>query len=120
MKLSREPAAWAAVVATLLSLIATLDVPLLTEQHTGAWVAVIDAGVAIFVAYRVRPWEPALISGFIAAGGHLVAAYSIDVSGKTLAALNVFVLALMFLLTRGQQTPKADPVATAPAVGVIK
>jgi hypothetical protein len=87
--------------------------PWFSAEHYGLAVAVIDALVGIIVAWRVRPIAPTIFTYFITAAGALAAGYGVPIPDQLVPAVNVLVVALIFALTRQQQTPVADPVPTA-------
>jgi hypothetical protein len=111
-RFSREPAAWGAVVATTVSLLAVFDFPLLQTVHAEAIIAVVDALVGLVIAARVWPPAPSAITYLITAAGVVAAAYGLHIGGDTIAALNVAVPAFIFAMTRLQQSPKAAPSGT--------
>jgi len=107
---SREPAAWVAVIAALLSIVAAFDVPWLTEDQKTLWIAIVDGVAALIVAWKVQPIAPSLFTYLITAGAALAAGYGVNLSDSLVAAINTFVVMLIFAMTRPQQTPVADPV----------
>lgn len=111
-KLTREPAAWAAVVVTAVSLATVFDFPLLQGNHAEAIIALVDALAGFWVASRVWPPAPSAITYLITAAGVVAAAYGLRVGGDLIATLNVTVPAFIFAVTRLQQSPKAAPSGT--------
>lgn len=108
----REPAQlWLGWLAAGLGLLVALGIPGLRTDQVGLIMAVINAVLACVVAWRTRPLTPAVFTGAISAGVALLASYGLHVSDVTLGAINLFVLATLTLLTRGQVTP----VTKAPA-----
>lgn len=105
----REPAAWVAVFAAAMSVLAAFNWTFLTEEQAALWVALADGIAAIIVAWRVRPIAPSLFTYIITAVAALAMAYGAQVPDRLVAALNTLAVALVFALTRAQQTPKKDP-----------
>lgn len=111
---SREPAAWVAVFAAAMSIVALFNVPWLTEDQKSLWVGLANAIAAAILAWKVRPIAPSLFTYVITAAAAVAAGYGADVINDTLvAAINAFVTVLIFAMTRPQQTPVDDPVPTA-------
>ena len=111
-KLSREPAAWGAVLVTTVSLLVVFDFPYLQGYHAEAVIALVDALVGFWIASRVWPPAPSAITYLITAAGVVAAAYGLRVGGDLIATLNVTVPAFLFAITRLQQSPKAAPSGT--------
>lgn len=109
---SREPAAWGAVVVAALSIVVTFGWVGFTEQHMPLWVAAIDAVVGLIVAWRVRPWAPSMFTYLITAAAALAIGYGVNIPDTTVAGFNTLAAALIFALTRPQQTPVSDPLPT--------
>jgi hypothetical protein len=108
----REPAAWVAVVAAGLMALSTIDQlhDYLSKDQVGAIVAVIDGVAALITAWKVRPLAPTLFTYIITGIAALATAYGANINPETVAGANAFVVALVFALTRMQQTPTSDPV----------
>lgn len=107
----REPALWIAALAALLGIGVTLGLDGLSATQAAAIVAVLNAAAAVWTALKVRPVAPAAFTGAVSAGAALLVAYGLDVSQETVGAINVAVLAVLSLLTRGQVSPagRIDP-----------
>jgi hypothetical protein len=99
-----EPALIVAVISAGLSLLVSLGIGLSADAAAG-WVAVVSAACAIVAAWRTRPVAPALFTGLVQVVAALLAAYHFSVSAGTVGAINVFVIAVLTLLTRGQVSP---------------
>lgn len=109
MKWSREPAAYGAAVVALVSALAAFDFPLFNGSHEPLVIAVVDGVVGLVVALSVRPFAPSAVTYLITALGALAMAYGVNVSHDLVSGINGVVIALVFALTRVQQTPKASP-----------
>ncbi|MFD4788790.1 hypothetical protein ACFWN1_17355 [Streptomyces sp. NPDC058459] len=101
----REPALILAAVSAALSLVVSFGFGLTAEQAS-AIVAVIGGAFAAATAAITRPIAPSAFTGLVAAAVALLAAYGLNVSAETVGALNMCVLAVLGLLTRGQVSPK--------------
>ncbi len=117
MRLSREPAAWGAAIVAIVSALVAFRLPWLTGDHEVLITVAVDAVVGLWVAARVRPFAPSAVTYLITALANLVAGYGLDVPAHYVAGLNGLVVALIFALTRVQQTPKADPAPLDQVVG---
>lgn len=111
-RLSREPAAWGAAIATAVSLLAVFDFPLLQGNHAEAVIAVVDALVGFWVAAKVWPPAPSAVTYLITSAAVVAGSYGLHIGGDTIAALNVAVPAFLFAMTRLQQSPKVAPSGT--------
>lgn len=105
----REPALMLAVISGALALLVTFQFDWLTAEQSALWVAAINAGFGIFTAMAVRPIPPTAFTYGVTAGAALLAAYGLDWGQETIGAVNVFILAVLALVTRAQSTPKIDP-----------
>lgn len=110
MKFSREPAAWGAAVVAIISALAAFDFPVLTGEHEPLLIAVVNAVVGLAVALSVRPFAPSAITYLITALAALAAGYGLQVPENWVSGANTLVVALVFAMTRVQQTPKAAPM----------
>lgn len=111
-----EPALIIGAISAALSLVVTLGLGLSTDQ-AGAWVAVISGVFAVVTAVMTRPIAPAAFTGLVTVAAALLSAYHFNANPGTVAAINVVVLAVLSLLTRGQVSPTTmrPPVSPAPA-----
>jgi hypothetical protein len=105
----REPALWIAALAALLGIGVTLGLPFLSPGQAAAIVAVLNAAAAVWMAVLTRPIAPAAFTGATAAAAALLAAYGLHLPQETVGAVNVAVLAVLALLTRGQVSPSRAP-----------
>ena len=109
----REPTLYIAVISSLIIIIGTLGFHWLTGQQAGIIVAAINAVAGAVNAYAVKPIAPAAFTYAVAAIVAVTASYGYDVSPETLAAINLGVVPLLALLTRGQVSPEETPVTSA-------
>lgn len=106
--LGREPALWLeAGKVTLVAL--ALILPGLTTDVQTATMVILTALFGLLQAITTRPFQVTAISAFIQTVGIAIAAYGIDVSDVTLAALIGLVGGIAALIARTQITPAADP-----------
>lgn len=101
----REPVVILNALSAILGLVVTLGVTGLTQDQAGAIVGVISAILGVIAAALTRPVAPQAFTTLVAAGVSFVATFGYDVPQATVGALNVAVLAVLTLLTRGQVTP---------------
>lgn len=109
--MGREPALWIAAITAGLGVLVTLGLDGLSAEQAAAIVAVLNAAAAIWLALLVRPIAPAVFSGAVSAGAALLLAYGLPVPPETVGAVNLVVLTVLSLLTRGQVSPatQVDP-----------
>lgn len=110
----REPVVVLNTLSAVLGLIVSLGVTPLTAETAGAIVGVISAVLGAIAAAMTRPIAPQVFTAVIAAGVAFVATFGYDVSQGTVGALNVAVLAVLTLLTRGQVSPSPAGAKTGP------
>lgn len=114
MKLfQREPTLWIAVVNAAVILIGTFGLHFVSGGQAAAIVVVINAIFLAINAYAVRPISPAVFTYAVGAVVALLAAYGYNVPVETVASLNVLVIAILALLTRGQVSPQETAVSKA-------
>lgn len=103
LKISREPAAWVALIGSALAFLASLNVSWLTAgQATAATVFVAAVVLAVFT----RPWAPALFVGAFGALAALAAEYGLHWTDAQVGAVGAFILgAFSFFGVR----PQVDP-----------
>lgn len=116
MKLSREPAVWGAAIIALMSALAVFDFPLLNGSHEAAWVAAVDAVVGLVVAFSVRPFRYAALTGLVSALAVLMGTYGLRFPEDKVAALNGVIVALALGFTALVQTPNTGRVDPLPPV----
>lgn len=112
MKLSREPAAYGALVAAAVSMAVVFDFPLFQGDHAAAVVGVTDAVVGLVIAMRVKPFAPSSVTYVITGASVLAGTYGVHFATDKVAAFNAALVALIFAITRLQQSPVAAPSGT--------
>jgi hypothetical protein len=117
--LGREPTLWIGAIAGLLSLGTSLGLDGLSTNQVGAIIAAINAVAAVAMAVTVRPIGPAVFTQLVAAVAALVGAYGFNVSSEVVGAVNVGLLAVLTLLTRGHVSPTGATQAVAPAAAPV-
>ncbi len=119
MTLNREPAAIGAVIIAVVSVFATWPNVVVSGENLPTVIALVDGVVALAVAWAVRPVAPSLIVAIITPLAVLLAGYGVDLPPALIGTVNTLLVpALLGLLARSQQTPKAAPT-TGPGVGGI-
>jgi hypothetical protein len=117
MTFNREPAAIGAVVIAVVSVFATWPNTVVDGDNLPLIIAIIDGVVALAVAWAVRPIAPSLIIAITTPLAALLAGYGVDLPPALIGVVNTLLVpALLGLVARQQQTPKASP-ATTPGVG---
>jgi hypothetical protein len=111
--LGREPTLFIAVISSGIVVLGTFGLHWLSGQQAGLIVAAINAVALAVNAYTVKPVAPAAFTYAIAALVAVVAAYGINVSAETLAAINLAVVPVLALLTRNQVSPQETAVSAA-------
>lgn len=109
MSFRREPTLYLSVAASLLGLLVTIGFSWLTAEQAAVIIAVLNAGLGVYNAVKVRPIAPAAFTYFVGAAAALAAAYGFEVAQETVGAVNGVVLTVLALLTRVQVTPKDAP-----------
>lgn len=106
----REPAAVIAVIGSVLTVVAALNMPFLSAGQAAALTAVAAAAV---LAYTTRPVAPALITGAWTALVALFTEYGLNLSDDLVAAVSGASLALFAFITREQVTPQPTVLTRA-------
>lgn len=109
----REPTLWIGVISSVIVLAGTVGFHWLTGVQAGLFVAAINAIAGAVNAWAVRPISPVAFTYAVGALVALVGSYGLAVSDATLAAVNLAVIAVLGLLSRGQVAPQATPVSAA-------
>jgi Na+-transporting methylmalonyl-CoA/oxaloacetate decarboxylase beta subunit len=117
----RDPSLIVTLVGAVLSYLVMLQLDGLSDLQAAAIMGVLTALVGVLNGVMVRPFNPALFNGLIAAAAGVLVAYGFEVTPEQVNALQaIAVAALGLLAVRPQVTPKVDPVPTAPSEGVMK
>jgi hypothetical protein len=109
----REPTLYIAAISSIIVILGTFGFHYLTGQQAGLIVAAINAVALAVNAYLVRPVAPAAFTYAIGAIVALTASYGLNVSPETLATINLAVVPILALLTRGQVSPEETAVTSA-------
>lgn len=118
MKFSREPAAWLNTFSALIALLVGLKVFGLDDIKGAALVAVVSAGTSAWLAFRVRPIVPTVLSGLVTSGFAALAAFDvIHLSASNVGLIVAFAEVLITAIAvRPFSTPLSDP---APATYTV-
>jgi hypothetical protein len=101
----REPALIIQGISTILAMLVGFGVPGLDDGLVAAIAAVLVAAAAVYTSLYVRPIQPTLFGGLIAALATLGAAFGLDLAQQQVALVTLAAQALVALLTRPQQKP---------------
>ena len=104
----REPTLWISVIASVLSLVAGFGLDWMTAEQASLIVVGLNALLGIWNGLAVRPVAPAAFTYAVGALAAVAAAYGLDVSQEMVGSINVVVVAVLALLTRGQVSPTVD------------
>lgn len=117
----RDPTLWLTLIGAVLSYLVMLQINGLSDLQAAAIMGALTAAVGVLNGVMVRPFNPALFNGLVAAVVGVLVAYGANISPEQVTGLQAIIMAAGGLwAVRQQVTPKADPVATAPSQGVIK
>lgn len=100
--LGREPAAFIALIGSLLTVLAALNMPFLSAGQAAAAAAVVAAAV---LAWTTRPVAPALLTGAFTALVALFSEYGLHLSDDLVGAVSAGILALFAFIAREQVSP---------------
>lgn len=115
MKFFKEPTLWLAVLAAALNFAVTFGWDGLSAEQA-AWInTAVNAVVAAVAATLTRPIAPQAFTYAVTSLAGLLGAYGLDFSQEAVGALNLLVIAVLGLLTRGQ----VSPTERAPFTGVL-
>lgn len=119
MKLfGKEPALWLGLIGAVLTWVAGLNVPGLSAAQA---TAIVTALTALVIAWSTRPIAPALYVAVLAPLAAVFAEYGLHWSDASVTGLGAVILAgFAFFGIRPQVTPASNPVAIAPAQGLIR
>jgi hypothetical protein len=108
----REPTLIITAIGTVLTLIAGYGLDFLSPDQAGLIIVVLNAGLGVWNALKVRPVQPAAFTYFIGVVATLIATYGIEMSQSQIANVNAVVLAVLALILRGNVTPAATADAS--------
>lgn len=113
MRLKFEPTLVLQTLAALLTFMVTFGLPFLNAEQAGAIVAVLAAFIGVYNAVKVRPIAPAAFQALITVGVALLSTYGLHFSQQGIGALQVLVVAVIAMLTRGQVSPAVQSAVRA-------
>lgn len=111
--LGRDPTLWIGVISSIIVLAGTMSLHWLTGVQAGLFVAAINAIAGAVNAWTVRPISPVAFTYAVGAIVALVGSYGLLLSESTLGALNLAVIAILGLLSRGQVSPQETVISKA-------
>ncbi len=109
----REPAVWAGLIGSALTLLGTLGFDWFDGQAAALWTAGVGAAAGAIVAWATKPVAPGAVLAVVAAATPLWAYYGLHLSDATIGAVNGLLLTILALQARAQVTPEVDPRPTA-------
>jgi hypothetical protein len=115
--MKREPSLYISAIGTILSLVAAFGVHFLTPEQAALAIVVLNAGLGVWNALKVRPVAPAAFTYAVSAVATLVAAYGVHVSAEVVGSVNAAVLAVLALLLRGNVSPVEPTPESAKLLG---
>jgi len=117
----REPTLYVTLIGAVLSYVVTLQIDGLSDLQAAAIMGCLTSLVGVLNGFLVKPFNPALFNGLIAAAAGVVIAYGFDVSTAQVAGIQAIAVAAGGLwATRDQVTPNADPEPTVVLQGKVK
>ena len=111
----REPALWLAVIQAVLNVFVGFQWEALSATQASLWMAAINAVLGAVTAWMVAPVTPVLLTTAFSAVATLLAAYKLHLSQEMVASINLVIVTVVTLITRGQISPVLD----APRTGVL-
>jgi hypothetical protein len=99
----REPAAVIALFGSVLTVLAALNIPVLSAGQAAAITGVVSA---IILAWTTRPIAPALVTGAWVALVALFTEYGLNLDDNLVAGISATALAVFAFITREQVSPQ--------------
>lgn len=107
----REPTLYIATIDAVVVIVGTLGLHIISGAQAALIVAAINAVAGAINAWAVRPISPVAFTYAVGAAAALVAGYGFNVSDASLSAINLAVVPVLALLSRGQVSPEETPVS---------
>jgi uncharacterized membrane protein len=107
----REPTLWLAFINAVIVVIGTVGLKAIDQEQAGLFVVVTNAIFAAVNAFAVRPVSPVTFTYAIGAVVALVGSYGFTLPPETVGAVNLAVIPVLALLTRGQVTPAETAIS---------
>lgn len=101
----REPTLWIAGLNAVIMVVGALGLQAFNITQAGLLVVVVNALFAAINAYFVRPISPAAFTYAIAAILAFAGSYGFNLSTELVTQINLVVVPILALLTRGQVSP---------------
>ena len=108
--LGREPAALIALIGSILTVLAAMNLDWINAGQAAAATAVVAAAV---LAWVTRPVAPALLTGAFTALVALFAEYELELSDELVGGISAVILATYAFITREQVSPQETPITRA-------
>lgn len=122
MIFKREPSFWLGLIRSVLALLVALQVApfnRLTENQTGAILAISAAVLAVGVALAVHPFKWPLITGVVQAGVALAISFGANLSVEAQGSIMTVIGFVVILLDRQTVTPEVSRPADYPSVDTV-
>ena len=104
----REPTLWIAGLNAVVMVVGTLGFQWFNLDQAGLLVVVINALFAVANAFLVRPISPVTFTYAIAAILAFVGSYGLELTNDQVTQINLLVVPVLALLTRGQVSPASN------------
>ena len=116
MIFGREPAVWLALLKAVLAATIALGWWKLSQDQTGAILAIASGVTVIVLAFHVHPFPPQAIANLGEAVAALTLAFHTNINPEAIASIVVVVQMVVALASRQSSTPvpPADSPALAP------
>lgn len=106
--LGREPALWLAVIQSVLTIIVGFGFSGLSAEQAALWMALFNGILGAVIAWRTRPIAPSAFTHLFTVAATLLAAYKLNLSQELVAGVNLLILNVLILITRGEISPAED------------
>lgn len=108
--MGREPAAVIAVLGSIVTVLAALNLDFLNAGQAAAVTAFLSS---VVIVATTRPVAPGVVTAIVSTGAALFAEYGLHASDALVGAITGAVLAVFALIGRGQVAPKSTAVTRA-------
>lgn len=110
--LGREPTLWIAAFTAVLNVLVGFRLDWLSPEQA-AWIgAFLNAGGAVWVAFKTKPVAPNVFSYAVSVLAGLLSAYGLNFTQEQVSSTQGLVLMMFVLISRGQVSPIEDAKQT--------
>lgn len=103
----REPALWIGFIGAALTVLTALNVEGFSDEQVALVVAALGAITGAVQAAFTRPIAPGVFTAAVTALAALAIGYGFEVPAAVVGAVNMALIALLTLVTRGEVSPAA-------------